>query len=69
MSFRMVRLVHRETGAPILADWTPTITMDELLEANHGLQARNLPWKWVLASMVPGDVRPGTPEPLDESPQ
>jgi hypothetical protein len=43
--------------------------MDELLEANHGLQARNLPWKWVLASMAPGDVRPGTPEPLDESPQ
>lgn len=54
MSYRRVRLVHRESGEPILSDWTPTITMDELQEANHGLQARNLPWKWVLA-LTTGD--------------
>lgn len=50
MPYLKVQLIHRETGSLVLADWTPSITMDELQEANRGLQARSLPWKWVVTS-------------------
>lgn len=60
MRYWRVVLVHQETGVPIRPGWTPSITPEELQEANHGLKKKELPWRWVLAPE-------GTAKPFGDS--
>lgn len=51
-----VQLINQVTGKPAFSDWSPTITPEEMMEANRGLAAKQLPWRWVLAVSAQKDT-------------
>lgn len=46
MERRRAQLIHIDTLQPVDPDWTPTIAVNEIDEANRLLSVNRLQWRW-----------------------